>query len=281
MTWTPGRRKAARALEAPYDDVPDHLYGPLREWIENEFSIGGGHTDYDLLRDMCVALRVSQKDQVNGLLSLCREDRHFMLDLVEALLEPRPDRWGTTGPSGADVTQLTALLEAANSAYRVMESWHGLEHRVAPGVKELVQEAINAVTTGSAGEHLTNAWNAAYGRKPDATKAYSEAIKAAEAALASRISPQNTKQTLGTMIGDITNKPSKWKFVIAGVSTGGRVIEGVDTMRAMMQLLWDGQTSRHGGTSPTRAETDDEARAAVHLAASLVQYGVSCAFDAV
>jgi hypothetical protein len=47
----------------------------------------------------------------------------------------------------------------------------------------------------------------------------------------------------------------------------------------MMWMLWQGQTSRHGGLGPTRAETPDEARAAVHLAASLVQFGVSGAFE--
>ena len=38
-------------------------------------------------------------------------------------------------------------------------------------------------------------------------KAYSEAVKAAEAALAQRVTPQNGKQTLGTMIRDVAQKP--------------------------------------------------------------------------
>ncbi|MFI6986560.1 hypothetical protein ACIBSV_49580 [Embleya sp. NPDC050154] len=48
--------------------------------------------------------------------------------------------------------------------------------------------------------------------------------------------------------------------------------------QAMMQLLWDGQTSRHGKQTPTRPETLEEARAAVHAAAILVQWFVSGAF---
>ena len=85
---------------------------------------------------------------------------------------------------------------------------------------------------------------------------------------------QNDKQTLGTMIRDVAAKPSKWDFVIIDGAVGG-----VDTVLAMMRMLWDGQTSRHGGVNPTRDETDDEAKAAVHFAATLVQFGVSGAFS--
>ena len=198
-------------------------------------------------------------------LKRCNEDEDFMLDLVEAMLERycRDDGRALT---------LAELLTSANSAYAVKASWDGLEERVVPGVKELVREAVDEAG-GSAGAHLTNAWNEAYGRSADPVKAYSEAIKAVEAAFAGRVSPQNGKQTLGTMIRDISAKPSKWRFELASST------DGVETVVKMMRLLWVGQTSRHGGLSTTRDETLDEARAAVHLAATLVQYGVSGAFD--
>jgi hypothetical protein len=76
------------------------------------------------------------------------------------------------------------------------------------------------------------------------------------------------------MIKDVSNKPSKWKFVVANANGSG-----VETVLQMMRTLWEGQTSRHGGPAPTRVETSDEARAAVHLAATLVQFGVSGAFQ--
>ncbi|WP_226652833.1 hypothetical protein [Streptomyces hydrogenans] len=43
----------------------------------------------------------------------------------------------------------------------------------------------------------------------------------------------------------------------------------------MMRALWEGQTSRHGGQTPTPPETLEAARAGVHLAATLVQWFVS------
>jgi hypothetical protein len=39
----------------------------------------------------------------------------------------------------------------------------------------------------------------------------------------------------------------------------------------MLNRLWTGQVSRHGGGKNSRDQTPEEARAAVHLAATLVQ----------
>ncbi|MGB2556537.1 hypothetical protein [Cellulosimicrobium cellulans] len=281
MPWKPGQRRAQRALEDPFADVPEHLHGPLWDWIlaglqkPTRVSLPGFGlktvaSPRDRYRNVALALRIDV-DLDKGpweLAASCAADHAFMLDLVEVMLEQ-------FGYDEGRARELQGLLTMANSAYRVRDDWGGLEERVAPGVKELVSETIDTAT-GSAGDHLANAWNEAYGRKPDPVKAYSESIKAAEAAFAPLVSPQNAKQTLGTMIRDIKAKPAKWKFVIAEAN-----VSGVDTTLNMMQMLWDGQTSRHGGTGPTRDETPEEARAAVHLAAALVQLGVSKAFDVV
>lgn len=272
VAWTPGRRRAQKALEAPFEGVPDHLRQPLWDWIDGGFrQYMGWHSER--LQEIALDLRMSigagsYSDQLGAFLRACNEDLDFMLDLAEALLERYKwdDRRGQ---------QLAELLRAANSAYKVKDSWDGLEMRVASGVKEAVQGAIDSAH-GSAGDHLTAAWNGAYGRNHDPVKSYSESIKAVEAALARHVSPTNAKQTLGTMIRDVAAKPLKWQFVIADGS-----ISGVDTVLHMMRVLWEGQTSRHGSASPTRAETVDEARAAVHLAATLVQFGASGAFSLV
>jgi hypothetical protein len=274
VPWRPGRRKALRALENPFVGVPDHLRQPLWNWIQDGLQASAFGANAGRPAELAIDLRkglpaTPGSAQVKAFLDWCNTDEDFMLDLVEAMLE----RYGWD--SGRALS-LERLLTAANSAYAVrgpQMSSAGLEERVAPGVKELVSEAIDAAG-GSAGDHLTNAWNEAYGRSADPVKAYSEAIKAVEAALAPRVSPQNGKQTLGTMIRDVSAKPSKWQFVIASGN-----VSGVETVLNMMRMLWNGQTSRHGGLQPTRAETADEAKAAVHLAATLVQFGVSDAFN--
>lgn len=268
MKWTPGRRRSERALEDPYDDVPPHLLQPLWNWIATAMRWGS----YDSTRSTQVALDLRLHVTGNPeefFLKRCNEDPGLMLDMAECLLE----RYGNLSETRA--WELTSLLEAANSAYAVAPGSRALEHRVAPGVKAVVQVAAEGAP-GSAGDHLVSSWSAAYGRRPDPAKAYSEAIKAAEASLAPHVSPQNVKQTLGTMVADIRNKPEKWEFALVGSTS----TPGLQAVLGMMEVLWAGQSSRHGGAAPTRLETIDEARAAVHLAAALVQFGHSGALSA-
>lgn len=274
MVWRPGKRAQDRALESPYEGVPGHLAQPLWNWIEGCFRDDYGTTQYHRFEQLAVHLRIQLSPRPGEarqrLLDLCNAgDKTFALDLVEAMLELYSDGsfWEV-----ARAEQLEALLQAGNSAYAVNDTNTGLELRIVPEVKDQVQAVVD-LATGSPGDHLRNAWNEAYGRTADPVKAYSESIKAVESAMASTISPANLKATLGTMIKDVEAKPSKWTFDIAD----GRAT-GVGTVLAMMQMLWDGQTSRHGGVSPTRAETVEEARTAVHLAATLVQFAVGGSF---
>lgn len=265
VAWKPGQRTAQRSLEDPYEDVPLHLRQPLWNWIQGCFE-----RDHERLQQLAIDLRMHLpvgrfNEQVDFFLQHSNEDEEFMLDLVEAILYRY--RWDDQRAMG-----LANLLQEANSAYVVKKAWDGLEERVTPGVKELVREAVDAAG-GSAGDHLATAWNAAYGRSSDPVKAYSEAIKAVEAALAPHISPQNGKQTLGTMIRDISAKPSKWTFEIPPGNGGA-----VEAILSVMKTLWEGQSSRHGGLQTTRSESLTEARAALHFAAALVQFGVTGAF---
>lgn len=79
--------------------------------------------------------------------------------------------------------------------------------------------------------------------------------------------------TLGTLLKDLEAQQAKWETVLA---TGGT---DVDTIIGMMRTLWRGQTSRHGGVTPTVAETPEAAQAAVFLAATLVQWFISVAVE--
>jgi hypothetical protein len=271
VDWSPGRSKKRRALEDPYEGVPAHVRQLLWNWIQEGLISRGpyGGFDPERVQAVSVALRLpvstNENQQVDRFITLGNDNEAFMLDLTEAMLE-------LYGWDHGRANALEVLLQSVNSAYMVNDSRDGLEFRIAPGAKAAVQASIDA-SRGSAGDHLTSAWNEAYGRKPDPSKAYTESIKAVEAALAPLVLPQNPKQTLGTMIRDVAAKPSKWRFTL----TNGHV-SGVDVVLSMMRLLWDGQTSRHGGTIPTRIETLEEARVAVHLAAALVQFGASSAF---
>jgi len=269
MPWEPDARLRGRELETPFEDVPEHLVNPLWEWCAGQINSTGVLTEigvefrlplpefnYNTLWDVRDELEVVAKQRPA-----------FQLDLIHYLLRevaPFSDNPIRT------VKRLEKLLSSGNSAYAVRADGLGLEQRITAAVKDQVQAVVDAAE-GSPGEHLTNAWNEAYGKNADPVKSYSESIKAVEAAMAERISPQNAKQTLGTMVRDVRAKPEKWISVLPD--------GGVGTVLSMMQTLWDGQTSRHGGLHPTRHETVEEAQAAVHLAATLVQFGVTGGID--
>lgn len=265
MPWAPGQRATQRNLESPFDDVPEHIRQPLWEWVEHHLN-----QEPNLMPHAAMTLRVSipgaaEPDwkRLSALRHLC-SDPGFTLDLVEYILEH-------AGNPASDY--LERLLIMGNSAYAVRADDHGLELRTVPAVRDHIQKVVSAAT-GSAGDHLATAWNSAFSRSPDPSKAYSEAIKAAEAALAPRVTPQNHRQTLGTMIRDVANAPQNFTFAIGN----GDRSDGVGMVLAMMRQLWEGQTSRHGGVNPTRTETIEEAQAAISISAALVQWGVTGAF---
>jgi hypothetical protein len=275
VPFRPGELAQSRELEPLYEDVPPHLKSELWQWTAvylNARSADGvarlrsvaNHMRYDISR-VAKAYSTSSKSQdIRAYIERRCASPEEQLRVIEYIL---------TLASIEHARALEKILKVGNSAYAVSKDGKRLEMRTTPEVKAQV-EAVVATATGSAGAHLANAWNEAYGREPDSVKSYSESIKAVEAALAPNVSPQNDKQTLGTMIRDVAAKPSKWEFVIADGAVGG-----VDTVLAMMRMLWDGQTSRHGGVNPTRDETADEAKAAVHFAATLVEFAVSGAFS--
>ena len=268
--WTPGRRQAQRQLETPYELVPDHLLGPLLDWSHNMYQ-----SNPSLVQRIGIEFRLRfTRDGASQLQSWTVDDAGLHLDVIEFLLQTQCAHEIYDADYRA-AEALEALLLTGNSAYKVREDNSGLEMRTTPEVQAQVQ-AVVRTATGSAGLHLANAWNEAYSRTPDPVKSYSESIKAVEAALAPVVSPNNLKATLGTLIGTVNGDPSKFKFAI----TAAQSTDGIQVVLGLMRLLWEGQTSRHGGVNPTRHETDEEAQAAVHLASTLVQYGVSGAFAA-
>ena len=119
------------------------------------------------------------------------------------------------------------------------------------------------------------AWALAFGRDPDSTGAYREAVRAVEAALASIVSPNSDRATLGTIIKDIEAKPSKFWLHLEPDD-----MDGVGAFVSQLRLLWKGQHDRHG-TADTDAPlnvTIEQAQDAVILAVQIVQWVQSGAF---
>jgi hypothetical protein len=85
------------------------------------------------------------------------------------------------------------------------------------------------------------------------------------------IEPRRAKATLGTMLGHLRANRDRFSLVIVGADGQG----DVGPLIECLTLLWEGQSSRHGSSVPTRKETLDEATMALHLAVMLVQWFTS------
>jgi len=264
MTSTPWRPLSVRLGHADFDDtlyegVPAHLRDVLEKWVIRNVV----HEHAEVIR---LRLRIPTRPQMRDVFVLTSQGDFKLLDVIDAALAANSiDAYARDA--------LDAYLESAGSAYCVSARGDGLEMRVDPtvtsAVRETVAEATNTSTAGSAADHLTAAWTAVYGLSPDPSTSYGNSIKAVECAAHAVVQTNHARATLGTMLGELTANPHKFEFTIA---TG---TDQIAVPQAMMRLLWDGQTSRHGKQTPTRPETLDEARVAVHTAATLVQWFVS------
>jgi hypothetical protein len=76
------------------------------------------------------------------------------------------------------------------------------------------------------------------------------------------------KATLSWVTDVLRNQPDDWHVAIPPGPRG----RGIDTVIAMVELLWEGQKDRHGGVNNTPPPPDQTARAAVQLAVLLVQW---------
>jgi hypothetical protein len=269
--WLPlSRRTAGRPAEPLVEGVPEWLYPQLQRWLyqvlENDDGgvkvrrPGGGsapNTEAIMLR-----LRIGGSPW-----SLKANDPLFLDALDAAVRWVDHDQWPGK-MTKADPATLESMLAAANSVWRVNADWEGLERRVDTTVTTAVTSTIRGAGTEAA-QHLAAAWTAAYGLHPDPDKAYAEAVKAAEAVACPLVLSTSPTATLGTVRNHLRDAAAKWELVLPGKDGAPG---DVTPLVAMLTALWEGQRSRHAGTPSSRRQDRAEAEAAVHLAATLVQW---------
>lgn len=253
-----------------YDGVPDWLNDPLRGWIAQALD-----SDEALARRIAMRLRWSRSSHGRGYteqLIWCLGDQ--LLTVIDAILQLNTTLWEKVEtlkrrPDINEVDQvqeLSDLLADGASRYTVDVDRHCLTVLHDPTVAAAMERSVAADPT--AGDHLRTAFAAAYGLDPDPDKAYREAVLAVEAVACPLVCPNNPRRTLGTVIADLRNQDAQWALAI-GDSSGqpagpGRLVE-------MFALLWQGQ-SRHASAPNSRRQGQLEAEAAVHLAATIVQW---------
>lgn len=269
------------------EDVPEYLAIAVSRWIRS-------YVGLHWCRQIALELRIpwdyggdAELDALtNNTDSPAREfsefviktNRNQLLDVLDCALHQVMNDAGTKRDRNAIArvevvaSVLEETLSTGGSAWRVTLGSDGLERRVDQTVRDDAQKAIDdAAAAGltSAAEQLQSSWAAAYGRNPDPSTVYRDAVMAVESAAVPVISPTNTKATLGTMIKDIQNKPSKWQFVLSD-KDGAR---GIEPVLGLMERLWQGQV-RHG-TNPTPVVRAEEGEAALHTAITLVHWFTS------
>jgi hypothetical protein len=282
---------------------------PLRVWIANAASKGGRRVtertalrcDVDLSgawednRDAEEQENVPFQPDLGGWLAYEVAERR-LLDIVDALLDelptegwllalqPKPGQsaWRRAARRVGSAysndrylrTSLESLLEDARSVYTISDDGRALVRRIDPVAAALINHAVEEADKpgyGNATDHLNAAHLAAYAFTPDPGKAYSEAIKAVEAAAHAAIQPKHMRATLGSMVGEFPKVRSK---LTSAIPEGDRS-DPLALVGEMMRVLWEGQTSRHGNQEGTRPESLESAVAAVHLASTLVQWFAS------
>jgi hypothetical protein len=173
--------------------------------------------------------------------------------------------------------QFAEQFNEAGSVWTVdeIDGRFALVRRVDPAVADAAKAVMSSA--GRAGKHLAKAWGHVYGRQPEPSTAYREAVRAVEAVGIPVISPRNPTATLGTMIKDMGSAPAKWAVVLRP-----KVGDPVLMIRETMELLWTAELDRHGTADekvPLHVSAE-EAEAALHLALTLVHWFHSGAIKA-
>jgi hypothetical protein len=257
-----------------HDGLPTHLTAPCLHWLvaqTTDVGMAARVPNAGFLRRYQVEAVLqppldwsrSHDSAYEDLLTRFQHDPEFALDTIDFALAILHDL--NRSEAHLQAQQLGALLDSGRSVWRVTGrrdgGWQLVRRSLGP-----VAEAISSVEGPSqrAHKHLVDAWNKLAGRKPDASGAYREAVRAVEAAAKPIVLPNDSKATLGKMIAAIEAKSSKWTFVLGDVAE----------VATMCSLLWTHQLDRHGTDDEAAPLTVslEQADAAIHLAITLVRY---------
>jgi len=261
--WQPlSQRYGEPPDEELYEGIPTHLMGPLVTWVsDNAYE--------QMAETIALRLRIDLRTHEFGTQSLgaligkTSPYPDLFLDVIDLILlldhEENPFH-----PRAAEA--LERILSLGGSLWRVAADQRSLEQRVDETTRDAATTLIDQQTTASS--HLASAWHYCYGRNPNPSRAYSESIKAVEAAAVPVISPRNPRATLGTVLRDLGVSQTHWQLAIRGPDGTG----DITPLLTMIRLLWQGQSDRHGGITPTAAPTQSAAEMAVHLGMTLTQW---------
>lgn len=279
-------RETGRSAPARHEGLPPHLEHPVRDWVR-------GYFDRDveqriaLLLEVVLSPRGRLHRQGSPPENLVDHPDVDLLDVVDLALQiqgaithrpenpddamPRPGlhAFAVRPVSTVPLQQLDRLLDDGGSVYRVERTTMPprLVRRVDPTVHAALDDTV-ANADPTAGSLLRDAWFAAYSRTPDPTTSYLDAVRAVETVARPLVLPQEPGATLGKVNAHLRQAGHQWELVLLDKTGDG----SVGPLLGMLERLWEGQVSRRGGGPRSRDQTLDEARAAITLAVTCVQW---------
>lgn len=273
---------ATDAYDALVPGVPDWLRPSLWEWVRGQVAYHNSARWWarrETVRELERAIRLevgwdgdSGMTGVETVKAALYYDDERLLDAVDFLASRQTHR---TQQGEATLVALLALLTEAGSAWtlahREDRGW-GLQRRVEATVEEAAQDVIRRGERP--GQLLERAWGATYGRQPDPSDGYRQAVRAVEAAAIPVVLPKDRDATLGRVIGTMRSSAGQWQV---SLSHRNEPELPVETLVSMMDLLWGSQHDRHVAPedeAPLHV-SQPEAEAALHLAVTLVQWFTS------
>lgn len=268
------------AYDALLPGVPDHLDPSLWQWVRER--IGSTDDLQAIERVFGITLSGMSRD-IQTLLGSLRDlvvtREEFFLDVVDFLVArmrtdqflPSGERTDRSEENMKALVELLVILTEARSLWTVGEVSPGryrLHRRVPPAVQAAAEQVMSP--RDRAAQHLRLAWNAVYGRQPNPGEGYGQAIKAMEAAAIPVVLPKTDVGTLGKVIAALRDKPAKWAVGLKHPEPERQVL----ILAEMLDLVWKGQTGRHGDPDPNApiSVTQEQAEAAVQLAVTLAQW---------
>ena len=209
-TWRPlfqDDEESVRKYDALAENIPPWLKASVTLWITQRVA-GQTHVLRTIERHLRITFDWVQVRDFGAMTALLRTlpSAKQQLRLIDFLLaDLQADVIGNR--PAAD--ELQVLLTQGGSAWAVGERIPGslgLVRRVPEGVQVAAEQSFSL---GPAGQLLKQAWGNAYGLQPNASSAYRDAVRAAEAAATPVVSPKNLKGTLGTVIRDMEQQDRK------------------------------------------------------------------------
>jgi len=240
--------------------------------MQGEVKVSSGYAYSHKFVDFQNASRTDLGFQADSLLNWDGSVLPYLRTIDDANFTNLLDYFASTGYfAQGQAHALERPLSDGGSAWTIVR-WNGIHARLAKRVPEGVQEAVRGAlaATDAASQKLQEAWLDAYGTNPRASVAYNHAVVAVEIAELSVIPTKLPEPTLANVFSILEADTPTWRLVFRDNDKA----PGAKSLAVMLRTLWRGHESRHGRPDYADA-TLEEARAAVILAATLVQWFTS------